>query len=197
MSIGHQQGTMIVVVGPSGAGKDSVIDFARQRLADHDDIGFVRRFITRDADAGSENHHAVSRRQFEDMRHAGGFAVQWGAHELHYGIAAETRDQLAAGKTLIANGSRAALADFLAAYPNLLVVTIDADPAIIAERLKSRGREDDAAISMRLARSRQPWTIDCLNHHVIDNSGALATAGTEFVRLVLATATSGVIPQSV
>lgn len=183
---------MIVVVGPSGAGKDSLIDFARQQLADNDEIDFVRRFITRQADAGSEDHHAISPAQFEDMRRAGKFAVHWGAHELYYGIPAETREQLAAGKTLIANGSRAALPDFLVAYPNLLVVTITADPAIIAERLKSRGREDDAAISMRLARSQREWTIDCPNHQVIDNSGALATAGAELVRLILATAKSGI-----
>ncbi len=192
MSTGHPEGTMIAVVGPSGAGKDSLIDFARQRLADNDDIAFVRRFITRNADAGSEEHHALSLPEFDDMRRAGRFAVHWGAHDLHYGIPAETRDQLAAGRTLVVNGSRAALPDFLAAYRNLLVVTVTADADIIAERLKSRGREDEAAISRRLARSQQEWVIDCPHHQLIDNSGALASAGAEFVRLILATARSGI-----
>jgi phosphonate metabolism protein PhnN/1,5-bisphosphokinase (PRPP-forming) len=187
----QRQGTMIVVVGPSGAGKDSLIDFARQRLAGHENISFVRRFITRDADAGSEDHHAVSVAQFEDMRLAGKFAVHWGAHDLHYGIPTDTLDQLASGMTLIVNGSRAALPEFLKAYPAILVITVTADPAIIAERLKNRGRENDQSISKRLARSQQEWSIDC-RHVVIDNGGALETAGTEFVKAILATAKSDI-----
>jgi ribose 1,5-bisphosphokinase len=180
----REQGTMIAVVGPSGAGKDSLIDFARERLAENDDIGFVRRFITRDPDAGSEDHHAVTLVQFEAMRDAGRFAIHWGAHDLHYGIPAETRHQLADGRTLVVNGSRAAIPDFLKAYPRLLVVTVTADAAIIAERLKSRGREDDETISKRLARSERHWTIAC-PQVVIDNSGALEMAGAEFVRAIL------------
>jgi ribose 1,5-bisphosphokinase len=180
-----QQGTMIAVVGPSGAGKDSLIDFARRHLVNEANVGFVRRFITRDADAGSEDHHAVTQAQFETMRDAGRFAVHWGAHDLYYGIPAETRDQLANGKTLIANGSRAALPEFQKAYANLLVVTVTAAPGIIAERLKSRGREDAAAISKRLARSQeQSWPIDCRTVE-IDNSGTLEAAGNEFVRVIL------------
>jgi ribose 1,5-bisphosphokinase len=180
----YEQGTMIAVVGPSGAGKDSLIDFARRRLADDDSIGFVRRFITRNADAGSEDHHAVTLAQFEAMRDAGKFSVHWGAHDLHYGIPVESREQLAVGRTLVVNGSRAAIPDFLTAYPKLLVVTVTADPAIIAERLTARGREDAASISKRLARSEQQWTIAC-RHVVIDNSGALEVAGAEFVNTVL------------
>lgn len=184
-------GTIIIVVGPSGAGKDSLIDFARRRFADSVDIGFVRRYITRDADAGSEDHHAVSVEQFEEMRQAGLFAVHWGAHDLHYGIPADTRYQLAGGKTLVANGSRAALPEFLRAYTRVAVITVTADPDIIAQRLKSRGREDDQSISRRLARSQQAWTVDC-RHLVIDNSGALETAGAEFVRAILSIAKADV-----
>ncbi|MDB5525488.1 MAG: phnN [Rhizobium sp.] len=187
---GEIHGTMIIVVGPSGAGKDSVIDFAWQHLGDDPDIGFVRRFITRDADAGNEDHHAVSIEKFDEMRQAGRFAVHWGAHGLHYGIPADTVDKIEAGKTLIANGSRAAIPEFLKAYPNVLVITITADPEIIAERLRTRGREDDVSISQRLARSLQEWTIDC-RHLVIDNSGTLETAGAEFVRAILATTGQG------
>jgi ribose 1,5-bisphosphokinase len=190
MSGSRPEGTMIVVVGPSGAGKDSLIDFARHKLADAQDIDFVRRYITRPADAGSEDHRAVTVAEFEAMRDKGAFAVHWGAHDLHYGIPADTLAELGHGRTLIANGSRAALPDFLKAYPQILVVTVTADSAIIAERLKARGREDDASISKRLARSRQEWAIDC-PHLTIDNSGALETAGAAFVDVVLQTVKNG------
>ena len=51
-----QTGAIIVVVGPSGAGKDSVIGFVAQHFADRADIDFVRRVITRPSDAGGEDH---------------------------------------------------------------------------------------------------------------------------------------------
>jgi ribose 1,5-bisphosphokinase len=186
-----RKGTMIVVVGPSGAGKDSLIDFARNYLAGSDDIGFVRRTITRDADAGSEDHHAVTLAEFEAMRDAGAFAVHWGAHDLHYGIPSDTKARLEDGVTLIANGSRAALADFANAYPDLLVLVVTASPEIIAERLKNRGREDDASISRRLARSQQEWSIDCRSVE-IDNGGVLERAGNALVALIRQIARDGI-----
>jgi ribose 1,5-bisphosphokinase len=187
MTSSTPEGTMIVVVGPSGAGKDSLIDFARQKLADAPDIDFVRRYITRPADAGSEDHRAVTVAEFEAMRDKGAFAVHWGAHDLHYGIPVETQARLAAGVTLVANGSRAAIADFRIAYPRLLVVVVTAAAEIIAERLRNRGREDEAAIARRLARSRQGWSFDCAAIE-IDNSGPLDQAGLELVRLIGQTA---------
>lgn len=184
MSAGVFQGTMIAVVGPSGAGKDSLIDFARQRLSDDPTIGFVRRVITRPAEAGGEDHHAVSVDQFEAMRQTGSFAVHWGAHGLFYGIPAETRQHLASGKILVANGSRAAIPDFLQAYPKTLVVNITAAPEIIARRLAARGRETADEIELRLLRSANTWQLDC-RHVVIDNSGDLQVAGNTLVSTIL------------
>ena len=61
-----RSGVMIVVVGPSGAGKDSIMNFAASRFRERDDVHFVRRVITRDSDAGGENHDAVSDEAFEN-----------------------------------------------------------------------------------------------------------------------------------
>lgn len=182
-----EPGTMIVVVGPSGAGKDSLIDFARQRLAREPGIGFVRRFITRHSEAGSEDHSAVSPEEFEVMRQAGRFAVHWGAHGLSYGIPADTLDEIAAGRTLVANGSRAAIAEFLKVYSSTLVITVSADPDIIARRLAARGRETADEIQRRLLRSASEWDLGC-RQVVIDNSGRLETAGDAFVSALLAAA---------
>jgi len=51
-----QTGTLIAVVGPSGVGKDSVIDAVSDRLG----IAKVRRVITRDAALGGETFTPVS-----------------------------------------------------------------------------------------------------------------------------------------
>ena len=90
MSQTPARGTMIVVVGPSGAGKDTLIDYARDRLSHNSDISFVRRVITRPATAGGEDHLAVTEAEFELMRQQQAFAVSWGAHGLFYGIPTDT-----------------------------------------------------------------------------------------------------------
>ncbi len=179
-----QQGVMIVVVGPSGAGKDSVIADALHRLEGRLAVTLVRRAITRPADAGGEAHEAMSPDDFRARDAQGGFAVAWQAHGLAYGIPAETIAACEEGQTLIANGSRAVLARFEAVYPRLAIVNIVARPDIIAERLASRGRESAAEIRRRLERQ----VLECetrLGMTTIDNSGPLHEAGERLAEFVL------------
>lgn len=42
----------VYVVGPSGSGKDRLLRYARERLADEPGLVFAHRYITRPADAG-------------------------------------------------------------------------------------------------------------------------------------------------
>lgn len=178
-------GTMIVVVGPSGAGKDSVMSYAARRFADEARIGFVRRVITRPADAGGEVHTAVDADGFRTQAAEGGFAVAWEAHGLSYGIPRETLDQLAGGVTLVANGSRSALPAFAEAYPRLKVVLVTARADILAARLAARGRENATAIARRMDRAA-PEIVVAADTVVIDNSGPLEAAGEAFVSLLSA-----------
>ncbi|MBL0372928.1 phosphonate metabolism protein/1,5-bisphosphokinase (PRPP-forming) PhnN [Rhizobium sp. KVB221] len=180
-------GTMVVVVGPSGAGKDSLMDYARQRLRDNDAYQFVQRCITRDSAAGGEDHQPVTIDEFEDMRRQGRFAVSWGAHELFYGIPAQSLEEVQRGRTLIANGSRIAIPEFRKVYPNLVVVSITADRAVIAKRLMARGRETAEEIERRLNRAADAWETDC-EIVAIDNSTSLESAGERFVSALLAIA---------
>ncbi len=175
-------GTMIVVVGPSGAGKDSVIDFALRRLGSGEAVHLVQRAITRPTDAGGEVHECVSPEAFDARLCADGFAVAWEAHGLKYGIPRDAVERIGAGQTLIANGSRAALAQFRRVFPRLVIVQIVASADVLAQRLLARGRETEAEIRLRLAR-QTPDIID-KDVVVIDNSGPLETAGTQFADLV-------------
>ncbi|MBW9065578.1 phosphonate metabolism protein/1,5-bisphosphokinase (PRPP-forming) PhnN [Rhizobium herbae] len=176
-------GAMVVVVGPSGAGKDSVIGFVAQRFVGRVDIDFVRRVITRPSDAGGEDHESVSEIDFDARLAAGDFAVAWKAHGLQYGIPREALDRVRAGRIVIANGSRGALDQFRQVFPKVVVVNITASPAALAQRLVARGRESEADILKRLQR-QTPDILDEADVTTIDNSGPLEIAGSRFVALV-------------
>ncbi len=142
----------VAVVGPSGAGKDTLMAGARARIGPDDGrFRFVRRAITRPASAGGEDHEPLDRDGFQRRRDAGGFALWWEAHGLLYGIPSGIEADLFAGRCVVANLSRGALAEADARYP-LLVLEITAPPSLCAARLAARGREDPDRIAERLAR---------------------------------------------
>ena len=119
-------GVFVAVVGASGVGKDSLINFARDHLADQ--VAVVRRVVTRVADDGSEDHDSMTPEAFAAAEQRGEFALSWEAHGLQYGLPITLDDDLTAGRVVIANLSRAALPRVLARYPAALVVEVTAAP---------------------------------------------------------------------
>jgi ribose 1,5-bisphosphokinase len=176
------KGTLILVVGPSGAGKDSVIDFARGKLADDARVMFVRRVVTRDAQAGAEDHASLDPAAFEQAKATGAFAFTWEAHGLNYGLPQAMNDHLAKGGVAIANGSRATLPALRELYPTLVVVLITVSRATLAQRLAARGRETPEEIEARLERAE--LYCDVGEHVEIGNDGPLDEAGGRLVEVV-------------
>jgi ribose 1,5-bisphosphokinase len=177
---GKRTGCMAVVVGPSGAGKDTLMAHAASMFSGRPDVIFARRIITRDSTAGGEDHDGVCEADFEKLDAAGRFAVSWKAHGLHYGIPAETQEAVAGGALVVANGSRSALGLFKQAYPSLVVINVTARPEVLAARLEARGRESREDILRRLERSSLGVAGD-YNVVTIDNSGAVEAAGKAMV----------------
>lgn len=175
-------GALALVVGPSGAGKDTLIDYARDCLARDRRFVFVRRVITRPSGAADafELHDAMDDAQFIAARDRGAFALSWQSHGLRYGIRAEDVRRTAEGLVLIANVSRAVIPDAMRLCERLLVVHVTAPPEILAHRLRSRGRETASDIAARLSRAVH---MDVAGARLveIDNSGAIADAGDRLV----------------
>lgn len=186
------RGALVAVVGPSGAGKDTLIDYARRQLAAEPAVLFVRRVVTRPALASAEDHATLPLSGFMAARAAGAFAVTWEAHGLHYAIPAEALRHVAAGGVAVVNGSRAALSEIRGAFGTVLTVAVTCRPDVLAARLAARGREDVAEQERRRARGNllfgeEPNSVE------IDNSGDVATAGEALVAAIrkIAHAASG------
>lgn len=170
---------LVYVMGPSGAGKDTLLGFARERLAGSS-VMFAHRYITRGHDAGGENHVGLTPDEFARRAEHGLFSLEWRSHQLRYGIGIEIDAWLAAGCTVVVNGSRAYLDQARERYPFLQPVLVDAAPEVRAMRLSSRGRESAEQVRARLV--RQP-SFDFPVSEVIriDNSGLLAHAGAQLI----------------
>lgn len=176
-------GALVLVVGPSGAGKDTLMAAAKAQLADDPNFVFARRVITRDAVAELEDHDSIDLAGFDAARERGDYALHWEAHGLHYGVPVSIDDEIAQGRTVVMNGSRRMIGDAQARYPRSMVVLVMADPAVRARRLAGRGRETEADIAARLAHEGAPVPsgIETIR---IDNSGDLDTAVTALIRAI-------------
>lgn len=142
---------LVPVVGPSGAGKDTLMAAARARLAGDARFLFVRRSITRPAEAGGEDHQPLTRDAFEAARDAGAFMLWWEAHGLLYGIPREAGEAVDRGQVVVANLSRSVLWQAASRWP-MRVLAITAPVEVLAHRLAARGRETAADIAARLSR---------------------------------------------
>jgi len=177
------QGCFVAVVGPSGSGKDTLINWLKPKLESEGRVIFVRRAVTRDADGATEDHDALDREAFAAEEEAGRYAVCWEAHGLRYGIPAGALHHVEKGGIAIANGSRRALGDIETVFGKLLVVSLTVDRDVLARRLAGRGRETAEDIANRLARSDEALPADCRRVE-IDNTGPVEKAGDAFLKLL-------------
>ncbi len=162
-------GILFFVVGPSGAGKDSLIEGARS-------IGepfvFARRVITRPAGSAGEDHDELDDATFAEVEQRGGFLVTWSAHDLRYGLRRELLDVLSEGRHVVANGSRAMIADLSMRVLRLVVVEVTAPIELLAERILARGRETPEQVRLRVTRQVEPAPVDVKTVRVV-NDGTL------------------------
>lgn len=143
---------LVLIVGPSGAGKDTLLGAARVALADEPRMRFVRRVVTRSASGPGADEAFLDEAEFHARCDANEFALWWHAHGLLYGVPADIAGDLAAGRVVVASVSRAVLAEAAARFP-VRVVEITAPREVLARRLAARGREDAEAVAERLSRS--------------------------------------------
>ncbi len=176
-------GRLVLVVGPSGVGKDSVLRYAMAHFTGDARFVFPRRCVTRAADAAAEDHESLDERAFDELAGQGAFALMWEAHGHKYGVRSNIDAELEGGRVVAVNVSRTIIAGIAGRYQNAVVVEITADPAVREARLAARGRETADAIRQR-SRREVATPAHSLPLCVIRNDGDISDAGDEFCNLL-------------
>jgi ribose 1,5-bisphosphokinase len=174
-------GRLVLVVGPSGAGKDTLLGLARAACLNDDRIVFPRRVVTREASSFEDNEQ-MSLDAFGQARSQGDFAVHWKAHGHCYALPRAIDDELRAGRTVVANVSRTVVDAMRRAYVDVIVVSIAAPPEILAERLAARARGSDGRIENRLRRAVDSGAS--APDVTISNVGDVAHHARELIRII-------------
>jgi ribose 1,5-bisphosphokinase len=145
-------GRLILVVGPSGAGKDTLLGLAKAACAEDAGIVFPRRVVTRQSSSFEDNAQ-LSAEEFRDALARDEFAMHWEAHGHCYGLPRAIDADIRAGRSVVVNASRTVIDAARRAYANVAVIAITAPPEVLAERLKMRARASDGKVEDRLTRS--------------------------------------------
>jgi ribose 1,5-bisphosphokinase len=176
-------GRLFFCVGPSGAGKDTLLQWVRQRMPADAECVFAQRTITRPAHP-SESHEEMDAAAFWQLAAAGHIAMIWQANDLCYGVRRGIEAELKAGRDVIVNGSREYVPQLRQSFPDAQVVWIEADAAQLRERIAARQRESGAALLRRLDRAMQfapPETEQIIR---LDNSGPPDAAGQQLLKIL-------------
>ncbi|PWV98874.1 ribose 1,5-bisphosphokinase [Hoeflea marina] len=171
-----QSGALIVILGPSGAGKDTLLDWVSARMVGDPSVLFVRRVVTRPSQAGGEVHDSFSNAEFDRALDEGRFCFSWAANGMRYGLPRNMADHLAGGGLAVVNGSRGAFAAMRQVFGQARAVEITADRETLKARLLARRRESAAEIEARLDRAAA-LCAEVEPDLRIDNSGSLDAAG--------------------
>lgn len=173
--------TILLVTGPSGAGKDSLLSIARDHYRDNSRMHFANRYVTRRPDENEQNYF-VEQAAFLLLRGHGYFVSHWQAHGNLYGVPKTELNGCVKDRVTVVSISRTKIADFERQFERVVTLNITVPPEVLRKRLQARKREDCTAIDKRLRRNT--LSVHARQTVRFDNSEELSISGTRFLALL-------------
>lgn len=176
-------GRLFFFVGPSGAGKDTLLHWVQTQLPESAGLVFAQRTITRPQQPGDQ-HEAVDHNAFWRLAATGQFSMTWEVNGVCYGVRRSIEADLKAGRDVVINGSREYVPQLQQRFPQAQVIWLEADEALLRDRITARGRETGPALLRRISRATEFVPPDSQQVIRIDNSGRLEVAGQRILELL-------------
>ena len=155
------KGNLLVISGPSGSGKSSLMKEILQEINDaYFSISSTTRAI-REGESDGVNYHFISKEEFENDIEAG-FFLEWAkVHDNYYGTSLKPiLKELHAGKLVICDidvqGHKIAREKFGSIITSVFITT--PDQKSLKERLINRGTDSSDVIEKRLANAVSEMT---------------------------------------
>ena len=184
----HNGGLVFVLSGPSGVGKDTVMNCLREEpLNLHYCVTATTR-RQRPGESHGVNHYFVDRAQFKDMIGAGEL-LEWATvHDNYYGVPLhEVRSAFGRGEDPFMRVDVQGAASVRARLPlSVLIFLAPESLEELSPRLRERATETDAEMAARLASAcREMEALPQFDYVVVNRQGSLA-ASVDAVRAIVA-----------
>ena len=177
-------GTLFLVVGNSGSGKDSIIKTVLERYpSDLKSIRLTQRYITRPP-SKDEDNISINPEKFREMSKQGKFALEWHIYSLDYGVPIEIDSWLKKGHPVLVNVSRTIVKEACEIYRNLKIIFIEVPFEITLKRLKARARESGKRLEERIERAKKNQKFADADF-IVDNSEELENAVNQFLKYLV------------
>ena len=177
-------GTLFLVIGNSGSGKDSIIYGAAKKYPQNlKKVHIVKRYITRPP-SEMEDNYSITPNEFKEMERQGKFALKWHIYHLDYGVPIEIDEWLKSGHPVLVNVSRTIVPEVREKYDNIKIVFIEVPFEITLQRVKDRGRETGDLLNERIERARTYQNFPSADF-IVDNSGDLDDTIDQFLNYII------------